>query len=502
MFGRPKTIFGFTEAQLRVMICKVKAIDQVQAVIEFEPDGTIIAANAVMLDVMGYSLPEIVGRHHRMFVEPTVAESPGYAAFWDRLRRGEAISEKFRRVGRDGRTVWILGSYNPLIDAEGKVYRVVKFATDVTPVEIERAARHADAEATARVHTQVVRSLASGLHHLAEGNLLHTLSDTFAAEFEPLRLDFNRTVEELKATVFTIAGNATAISSGSNEISSAAEELSRRTEQQAASLAETAAALDQITETVRKSAEGVAYARDAVASAKSDAERSGSVVAKAVQAMSAIESSSRQISQIIGVIDEIAFQTNLLALNAGVEAARAGDSGRGFAVVASEVRALAQRSAEAAKDIKNLISTSSVHVSQGVGLVGDAGQALERISAQVASINGVVVEIAASAQEQAVALQEVNTAVNQMDQVTQQNAAMVEESTAASRALTAEAEALNRLLSRFQTGNAVARGSQQRSSGRAPSRPTAVTALKTTGRGGAAVKSASPKPAADNWEEF
>jgi len=205
---------------------------------------------------------------------------------------------------------------------------------------------------------------------------------------------------------------------------------------------------------VRKTAEGAGQARDAVGTARGDAERSGAVVRDAVSAMSEIENSAQQISQIIGVIDEIAFQTNLLALNAGVEAARAGDAGRGFAVVASEVRALAQRSADAAKEIKTLISASSQQVDRGVSLVGETGKVLERILTQVTQINGVVTEIAASAQEQATGLQQVNTAVNQMDQVTQQNAAMVEQATAASHALASEAETLARLISRFELGNA------------------------------------------------
>ena len=222
---------------------------------------------------------------------------------------------------------------------------------------------------------------------------------------------------------------------------------------------------------MRKTAEGAKEARDAVGSARADAERSGVVVRDAVAAMSEIESSAQQISQIIGVIDEIAFQTNLLALNAGVEAARAGDAGRGFAVVASEVRALAQRSADAAKEIKALISASSQQVERGVDLVGETGKVLERIVTQVTQINGVVTEIAASAEEQSTGLQEVNTAVNQMDQVTQQNAAMVEEATAASHALTQEADTLSRLIARFELG-----ATPQAAAPR-PNRP-AVTALK------------------------
>ncbi len=211
--------------------------------------------------------------------------------------------------------------------------------------------------------------------------------------------------------------------------------------------------------------------------------------------MTAIERSSTEIGQIIGVIDEIAFQTNLLALNAGVEAARAGEAGRGFAVVASEVRALAQRSAEAAKEIKALITTSRQQVEQGVGLVGDTGQALERILGQVAELATIVTEIAASAQEQAAGLDQINTAINQMDQVTQQNAAMVEQSTAASHALSRETEELSSLVGRFQLGT----GSAAMPAARRPAhRP--VAQMRTAGRGGAALR--QPAPAGDDWQAF
>jgi methyl-accepting chemotaxis protein len=233
------------------------------------------------------------------------------------------------------------------------------------------------------------------------------------------------------------------------EITHAADDLSRRTEQQAASLEETAAALDEITATVHKSAEGAGEAADVMKTAEEVASASSQVVQETISAMKAIEASSGQIASIIGVIDEIAFQTNLLALNAGVEAARAGEAGRGFAVVASEVRALAQRSADAAKEIKTLIGASSIQVQKGVGLVDRTGQSLERLLALVEKIDHRVAAIASSAAEQATGLREVNTAMNQMDQVTQQNAAMVEQSTAASHALAQESSTLAALVERF-----------------------------------------------------
>jgi methyl-accepting chemotaxis protein len=323
----------------------------------------------------------------------------------------------------------------------------------------ENELRRAEEE---RTREQVVSSLGHGLERLSHGDLTCRLTEAFPAQYEGLRRDYNAAMEQLEGAMENVVSAAGGMHSGSAEITMAADDLSRRTEQQAASLEETAAALDEVTATVRRSAEGAGRARDVATTAQGEAERSGEVVRRATAAMSAIEQSSNQISQIIGIIEEIAFQTNLLALNAGVEAARAGDAGRGFAVVASEVRALAQRSADAAKEIKTLISASSRQVDDGVGLVGETGEALQRIMTTVAEMNGLVSEIAASAREQATALHEVNTAINQMDQVTQQNAAMVEETTAASHNLVREAEGLKAMVGRFQLSAAAERPAHRR----------------------------------------
>ena len=366
--------------------------------------------------------------------------------------------------------------------------------------DIDRAANEAEKARTAEEDAVALGALANGLAAIAAGDLTHRMTAEVAPRAERLKADFNAAVAQLQEAMGVVVSNVSAIRSGSGEISQAADDLSRRTEQQAASLEETAAALDEITATVNRTASGARQASDTVQAAKGYAETSGVVVRDAVSAMGAIEKSAQEISQIIGVIDEIAFQTNLLALNAGVEAARAGDAGRGFAVVASEVRALAQRSAEAAKEIEVLISASTTQVNTGVSLVGQTGEALQRIVSRVAEIDGLVSEIAASAQEQATGLQQVNTAVNQMDQVTQQNAAMVEQSTAASHSLSQEAESLASSVARFQIGAAV---QPIRSAPRAEARPAQrpVAAMRTVGRGGAARK---PEPVAseDGWEEF
>jgi methyl-accepting chemotaxis protein len=319
--------------------------------------------------------------------------------------------------------------------------------------ERQRADNEADKARTAAEDTVVLQALGEGLGAMARGDLTWRFTAAVAPRAEQLRADFNSAISQLQTALAAVIGNVEGIRSGSGEISQAADDLSRRTEQQAAALEETAAALDQITATVGHTASGARQAAEVVQAARGDAETSGAVVRDAVEAMTAIESSSREINQIIGVIDEIAFQTNLLALNAGVEAARAGDAGRGFAVVASEVRALAQRSAEAAREIKGLIATSAVSVDAGVRLVGETGEALRRMVGRVAEIDGLVGEIAASAQEQATGLRQVNTAVNQMDQMTQQNAAMVEQSTAACHVLAREAQALTASVSRFAVGD-------------------------------------------------
>ncbi|WP_244563642.1 methyl-accepting chemotaxis protein McpU [Ensifer aridi] len=315
--------------------------------------------------------------------------------------------------------------------------------------ERERLEREAQKARDAAEVQHAVDALATGLGRLADGDLAHRIDSPFANRLDRLRADFNHSVAKLHDTLRAVGTNARAIDAGASEIRSAADDLARRTEQQAASVEETAAALEEITTTVKDSAHRAEEVGALVARTRAGAEKSGEVVQNAVEAMHAIEKSSVEISNIIGVIDDIAFQTNLLALNAGVEAARAGEAGKGFAVVAQEVRELAQRSANAAKEIKALITTSGEQVRSGVTLVGDTGRALQAIVAEVQEINKHVSAIVTATREQSTGLQEINTAVNTMDQGTQQNAAMVEQQTAASHGLAQEAAALNALLAQF-----------------------------------------------------
>jgi methyl-accepting chemotaxis protein len=349
----------------------------------------------------------------------------------------------------------------------------------------------AEAElAKERQTSEIVSSIGTGLDHLAKGNLTHRVTANLTGAFAKLKDDFNAAIGHLEDTMSRVLGATGQIATGAGEISQAADDLSRRTEQQAASLEETAAALEEITASVKAAASNSQGASRAIGATKKVAEDGGSIADEAVKAMDAIAQSSKQITEIIGVIDEIAFQTNLLALNAGVEAARAGDAGRGFAVVASEVRSLAQRSGEAAKQIKALINTSGTHVEGGVKLVGQSGEALRRIVHQVTEVDELARDSARASEQQASGIEQVNAAVNQMDQVTQQNAAMVEQSTASSRNLAGETRALSELVGFFKVG------------GRA-SAPTIRVAsparTQSIGRKQAALRAVEP---ADDWEEF
>lgn len=413
----------------------LEAISRSQAVIEFKPTGEIITANDNFCATLNYNLNEITGKHHRLFCEPAYAASKAYSDFWKRLAAGEFISDEFVRYGKNGKEVWIQAAYNPILDSTGKVVKVVKFATDVTP------------------RMSAISTLGTALRSLAEGELQQRLDTPFVPSMEQLREDFNEVIAKLRATMQTVAHNSATIASGSAEIQVAADQLARRTEQQAASLEQSAAALEEITTTVKDSSRRADEAGKLVSSTRQSAQFSGDIVHRAIGAMDQISQSSGEITNIIGVIDDIAFQTNLLALNAGVEAARAGEAGKGFAVVAQEVRELAQRSASAAKEIKQLINTSRQHVANGVELVGQTGDALKDIANQVGMIDANVAAIVEASKEQATGLAEINDAVNLMDQATQKNAAMVEETTAASHGLAREAESLRQLLTQFNVGS-------------------------------------------------
>ena len=412
---------------------QLAAINKSQAVIEFTLDGKVLTANENFCKTMGYLLDEIRGQHHSMFVDPAFRQSADYRAFWDKLGRGDFDAGQYRRIGKGGKEVFLQASYNPIMDAAGKPYKVVKFATDVTMMV--QAVNQTQAVITAAKDNDLTKRIplvgkTGDVAQLCEG--VNTLLDTMAS-----------VIAEIKVSAREVAN-------ASGEIATSTTDLSQRTEEQAASLEETSASMQQLAVTVKKNAENAQQANQSAGATRDVADRGGQVVAKAIEAMSHIEGSSRKISDIIGVIDEIARQTNLLALNAAVEAARAGDAGRGFAVVASEVRSLAQRSSQAAKDIKDLITNSNNQVQEGVDLVNKAGAALAEILDSIKAVAGVVSDIASASSEQATGIEQVNKALAQMDEVTQQNSALVEENAATAQTLEHQSKAMTDRVDVFQ----------------------------------------------------
>jgi methyl-accepting chemotaxis protein len=594
---------------------KLAALDKVQAVIEFELDGTIITANDNFLHVLGFRLEDIRGKHHSMFVDASYAASDEYRQFWKKLGRGEFDNGQYRRLGKDGREVWIEASYNPITDESGKPFKVVKFAIDVT-------AKVRDAATNARLRAALDKASASVMV-ADEGNKIIYANDSATRLFTGAQEDFRRDLPSFDAsrivgsnidifhrspahqrgivaglktahgTDMRIGGRAMRISAspvvdskgerlgtvvewwdrtqevsseeqvsqivtqalagdltnrlpeegksgffltlsrglnqmldntaqmvshikrasgevyrGADEISRGNADLSQRTEQQASSLEETASSMEEMTSSVKQNADNAAHARKLASAARDEAEKGGAVVGNAVRAMSEINSASKKIADIIGVIDEIAFQTNLLALNAAVEAARAGEQGRGFAVVATEVRTLAGRSATAAKEIKELIKDSGSKVEDGSALVTQSGQSLEQIVQAVKKVSDIVAEIASASQEQSSGIEQVNKAVMQMDEVTQQNAALVEEAAAASRSMADQASELSSMMQKYRVDEA----DEQRPvepkvavERRAPTRPWTGKA-KAAGAGSKPSKAAPRRVASQvansDWSEF
>jgi len=603
---------------------QMAAISRVQAVIEFELDGKIINANENFLNTLGYRLEEIRGQHHSMFVEPAYRSSDEYRRFWEKLARGEYDAGQYKRIGKGGREVWIQASYNPILNADGKPYKVIKYATDVTS-QVQAAAENAriksaldkasasvmladdnlniiytnesaqklfreaqadfrrelpnlDAEKivgtnidvfhknpahqrgmlaslrsthTAEIRlggrvmriaaspvvtaagqrfgtvvewwdrTQEVRSeeeVAAIVKKALDGDLTERVpSEGKSGFFATLAKGLNQLLDNNAQMVRHIKSAASAVHRGAEEISQGNTNLSQRTEEQSSSLEETASSMEQMTSTVKQNADNAGQANQLATAARDQAEKGGSVVGKAVRAMSEINEASKKIADIISVIDEIAFQTNLLALNAAVEAARAGEQGRGFAVVASEVRSLAGRSATAAKEIKDLIQDSVRKVEDGSTLVTQSGQTLEQIVSSVKKVSDIVAEIAAASREQSSGIEQVNKAVMQMDEMTQQNAALVEQATAASQSMAEQAGELNRMMERFRLsgdeqeaaapaapapGRPASKPAERRSAARPWSKKAGAGASAGDGAAPAASKAKAAAGGEAEWEDF
>ena len=451
MIGAVVEWSDLTQAQRNSAL--IETIDVNQTRVEFDRQGKLRDANALVLGLSGYSREDALGLGFSDVFTPLAAETDAGQgeSLQTRIMSGETVHGRFSLMQAvSAEQIIVEGSFTPVSGLAGDVEACLFLGMDVT--RANRAMRAAETERAriAQEQQDVVKALGVALTELAEGDLNSDILVPFPPEYDKLRSDFNAAVSALRNAVGAVVHNAESIRSETLEITSAADDLSRRTEKQAATLEETAAALDELTMSVKSAAEGADEARKKSEEAQRNAEQGGEVARQAVAAMDGIKTSSQAISKITSVIDDIAFQTNLLALNAGVEAARAGEAGRGFAVVATEVRALAQRSSDAAREINTLISASAQQVRDGVDLVDRTGGALASIVTSVAEISRSVSGIAFSAREQATGLAEINTAVNELDQVTQQNAAMFEETTAASHALTAEADALAAAVAQFR----------------------------------------------------
>lgn len=482
-----------TEAQKNSAL--LSSLDANQLRLEFGKDGACIEANdnaTRLCDTpMKLTLQSFLAKATPIGGKDPVAK----------VLSGEAFQGKFD-VECGHKSFVLEGGFSAVRSPEGAVEQVFFLGSDVTEVEKRHRKTQAEQSRIAQEQTQVVDALGDNLRKLSSGDLSAAISSAFPEEYEQLRENFNHAVNALAATISSVGTNAETIRSETNEISSAADDLSQRTERQAATLEETAAALDELTSSVRSAAEGADAASKVAAGAQSNAEEGGSVAREAVQAMDGIKTSSQEISKITSVIDDIAFQTNLLALNAGVEAARAGEAGRGFAVVATEVRALAQRSSEAAREINELISASGEQVSAGVDLVDRTGAALGEIVTSVSEISKRVADIAGSAREQASGLQEINQAVNELDSVTQQNAAMFEETTAASHSLNSEADSLAKAIAQFRLPGQSA-GTAQMGAAQKPVPERAPKAATSQAFAGNTALKVTPEPSVDaGWEEF
>jgi methyl-accepting chemotaxis protein len=407
-------------------------LDRTQATIQFKPDGTILTANANFLAALGYTLEEVVGKHHAIFMPPDQVQSAEYKAFWKDLASGKSFTNQYSRIRKDGQVIWIQATYAPCIDPDGKITRIIKVASDIT------------------IRQNGLRSIAQGLEAPSQGNLGFRIPHFGLPEVDHLAETYNQSIKQISGVLASVSRASETVGSTAENLDRAFSALSQRTNNQAATLEETTAAIVDLAATVKKTSEGALAVEQSASQAIATAKEGDKVAQDAIAAMSKIEQASSRVSQVTAIIDDIAFQTNLLALNAGVEAARAGEAGRGFAVVAAEVRELAIRSAQAASEIKDLIRDSSNFVKSGVDLVKKAGEELQKTIVSIVTINDRISEIATGTKEQANSLNEIGSTVTELDQLTQQNASMVGASAEAGQTLVAQTNDLFRELSQFR----------------------------------------------------
>ena len=471
---------------------QVEALNKVLGVIEFDLKGNITKVNENFTKVVGYTESEIVGNHHSMFASDALKNSPEYKQFWLDLGEGKAKSGQFQRFGKGGKEIWLEATYNPIFDMNGNPFKVVKFATDIS-----------EQHETSEMLKAAVEESQGVIQQAQAGNLTTRIPmDGKTGAIGSLCDGINALMDKMTEVLMTIREAGETINTAADEISTGNNDLSQRTEQQASNLEETASSMEELASTVKQNAENAKQANQLASAASGVAVKGGEVVGEVVTTMSAINESAQKIEDIITVIDGIAFQTNILALNAAVEAARAGEQGRGFAVVAGEVRNLAQRSASAAKEIKELITDSVTKTSEGTALVENAGATMQEIVDSVQRVTDIMGEISAASNEQSAGIDQVNGAITNMDEVTQQNAALVEEAAAAAESLVDQAVSLMDTVNEFQL-----QGGQAKQDRRAPNSPMRGGASKPTAAK-PETKPVTAKPVAktgtddNDWEEF
>lgn len=479
---------------------QIEALDKVLGVIEFDTKGNITKVNDNFVAVTGYSRDEIVGNHHRMFVDETISNSPEYQAFWEQLGNGEPDAGQYKRVGKGGKEIWLEASYNPIFDPNGIPYKVVKFATDISD-------QHAIAEGL-KVAVYDSKKI---IDEAKEGDISHRIEmQGKSGDIATLCEGINDLLDNMSTMLTQISEASETINTAAGEIATGNTDLSSRTEEQASNLQQTASSMEELSSTVKQNSDNAKQANKLAEEASGVAVKGGEVVGDVVTTMAGINESARKIEDIISVIDGIAFQTNILALNAAVEAARAGEQGRGFAVVAGEVRNLAQRSSSAAKEIKELIGDSVGKVQEGTKLVEDAGSTMTEIVNSVQRVTDIMSEITAASEEQSAGIEQVNISVSSMDETTQQNAALVEQAAAAAESLVEQANSLMEAVSRYSVNEAepnvkplmaatqvVSKAAHER---RAPGSPMRDTQEKVIEKSSMTdrVKTGTD----DDWEEF